>query len=375
MDTTEVTRQLLRRRLVGALLVAPATSLIAPRRPLSAQARHRSVDPAASCRPPRLVPSGPVVTTADGQVIENLDIYVGSGNGVTVLHRGVTVRNCRIRHAGGNGLHAEGARGLRLHDLEIEHVGAPAIGVGPNEDRNNLNLDGCAGAIVTRVRASRGSANIYALRSAHLRLIFLELHDARGPSPRGQNVQFDRSPYSILQNFSAENGASSWTEDNVSVFRSDGCIVRRGLVSYNNSPTGDGVMLEGSFACVVEEVDAVQQGNSAFAATPNDAAGSGGCIFRRCRTRETYNSSRDGRPAPSSGGLSFYTRVSAGARKHTITACHYDALANPANLLWDAHAVNRGWSITHRRFQARGAIRLAFGWEHAERPPACRPQR
>src|SRR3712207_8736287 len=47
---------------------------------------------------------------------------------------------------------------------------------------------------------------------------------------------------------------------NISVFRSDKCIIRRGLASYNNSPTGFAVMVEGSFDCLVEDVDAVQQG-------------------------------------------------------------------------------------------------------------------
>jgi hypothetical protein len=57
----------------------------------------------------------------------------------------------------------------------------------------------------------------------------LALHDARGPFPRGQNVQLDRLPNSIAQDFLAENGLTSLTEDNVSVFRSDRCVVRRGL--------------------------------------------------------------------------------------------------------------------------------------------------
>jgi len=47
---------------------------------------------------------------------------------------------------------------------------------------------------------------------------FLELHDARGSVPRGQHVPLHKSPSSILEDFSAENGPTSWTEDNVSVF-------------------------------------------------------------------------------------------------------------------------------------------------------------
>ena len=191
---------------------------------------------------------------------------------------------------------------------------------------------------------------------------FLELHDARGPMPRGQNVQFNQSPDSILEDFSAENGPTSWTEDNVSVFRSDRCIVRRGLVSYNNSPTGDGVMVEGSFDCIVEDVDAVEQGNGAFAAVPQGDAGCGGCTFIRCRTRNTYNTTRDGRPAPSSNSLSIYTLISKGARKHTITDCHFDALANPKNLIWDVRALNPLWSFTPLPFVPHLPMRLIFDW-------------
>jgi hypothetical protein len=310
----------------------------------------------------RLAPSGGVSSQGDGDVIENLDIDAGSGDALTVRHRRVTIRNCRIRHAAGHGVHAFDAPGLVLQDLDIDHVGAPATGPGPREHRHNVNIENCPGTIITRLKASRGASNIYAVKSAGLRLNLLELHDARGPFPRGQNVQFNQSPDSILEDFSAENGPTSWTEDNVSVFQSDRCIVRRGLVFYNNSPSGDGVTLEGSFDCLVEDVDAEQQGNGAFAAVPGGDAGSGGCTFLRCRTRQSYNHQRDGRAAPSSRGLTFYTRISQGARKHTITDCHYDSLDNPRNLVWDVRAVNAGWSFTRRAFAPRPPIRLNFGW-------------
>jgi hypothetical protein len=308
-----------------------------------------------------LVPSGPVTSRADGHVLENLDIDAAIGNAVTVVHRDVTVRNCRIRHAAGHGVHAASATSLVLQDLEIDRLeGSSQLRL--SKFANNIDLENCPNTVITRVKASGGSSNIYAARSAGTRLSFLELHDARGPEPRGQNVQFNRSSHSILEDFSAENGPTSWTEDNVSVFRSDLCVVRRGLVYYNNSPSGDGVMLEGSFYCVVEDVDAVQQGNGAFAAVPGGGAGSGGCTFLRCRTRDSYNASRDGRPTPSSNGLSLYTLTSPGARKHTVTDCHYDQLANPDNLIWNVTAVNKGWSFTPRVFAPREPIRLAFGW-------------
>ena len=105
--------------------------------------------------------SGPVVSNADGQVIENLDIVATAGDAVTVLHRDVTVRDCRIRHGGGHGVHAAGAARLVLRNLEVEGVGMPPRGPSTSIHSNNVNLENCPGAIVTSVKASRGSTNIY----------------------------------------------------------------------------------------------------------------------------------------------------------------------------------------------------------------------
>lgn len=310
-----------------------------------------------------LRPSGPVLSRADGQIIENLDIYAPQGNGITILHQGVIVRSCQIRHAMGSGIYARGATGIRLQDLEIDHVGAPPSGTGPSQNRNNIKLESCPDAIISRVKASRGSSNIYVVDCPGTQMSFLELHDARGPFPRGQNVQFNRSPDTRLEDFSAENGPTSWTEDNISVFHSDRCVVRRGLVFYNNSPTGAGVMLEGSFNCLVENVDTVQQGNGAFSAVPQGKVGSGGCSFNRCRIRDTYNEQRDGRDAPTSNGLSFQTRISEGAEKHSIKNCCVYALANPGNIIWETAAVHAGWSIERKAFDPRPPLQLAFDWQ------------
>lgn len=328
----------------------------------AAPSRRSSVERASRLT---LKPSGPIESQADGQVIENLDIESISGNAISVVHDGVTVRHCRIRHAGGHGVHADGSARLVLENLEIDHMGAPPTGVGPDEYRNNVNLVRCPGASLTRIRASRGASNIRLDESPRSRLSFVELYDARGPFPRGQNVQFSESPNSLLEEFSGENGPSSWTEDNISVFRSDKTIIRRGFVSYNNSPTGFAVMVEGSFDCLVEDVDVVKQGNGAFAAVPNDDVGSGGCRFHRCRTRDTYNSPRDSRAAPTSNSLSIYTLRSERAEKHTVTDCVYYNLANPQNLIWDLDAVKAGWSFRARNFVPRSPVRVHFGWENS----------
>ncbi len=345
-----------RRRLLAGLLTA---GILNPRHAWA----QSTAKPVEAPSRPRLKRSGPVASQAEGQIIENLDIESDSGNAVSITHRGVTVRNCRIRHAGGHGVHAEGSARLVLENLEIDHRGAPPSGVGPDELRNNINLVRCPAASISRVKASRGASNIRLEESARSRVRLVELHDARGPFPRGQNVQFSESPNSWLEDFSGENGPTSWTEDNISVFRSDKCVIRRGFVSYNNSPTGFAVMMEGSFDCLLEDVDAVQQGNGAFAAVPNDDIGSGGCRFHRCRTRDTYNSMRDNRDKPTSNSLSIYTLRSEGAERHTITDCVYYNLANPENLIWDLDAVKAGWSFTARNFTPRSPVRLTFGWD------------
>ncbi len=347
---------------LGTTRLASAQSQGAPFPSGATQSGRRTVDRAP---PLTLKRTGPVASQSDGQIIESLDIESNSGHAVSITHDRVTIRNCRIRHAGGHGIHAEGSTRLVLESLEIDHTGAPPRGVGPDEYRNNVNLVRCPGAFLSRIKASRGASNIRLEESAGSRVSFVELYDARGPFPRGQNVQFSESPDSLLEDFSGENGPTSWTEDNISVFRSDKCVIRRGLASYNNSPTGFAVMVEGSFACRVEDVDAVQQGNGGFAAVPSDDVGSGGCRFHRCRTRDTYNSVRDNRAAPTSNSLSIYTLRSEKAEKHTITECVYYNLANPHNLIWDLDAVKSGWSFTARDFMLRSPLRIRFAWETA----------
>lgn len=344
-----------RRWLLAGMLALPASGVLGA-------AVHLATGRSGGGAAVNLRQSGPVLSHADGQIIEDLDIYAPEGNGVTILHSGVVVRNCRIRHAEGNGVLARGAAETRLQDLEIHRVGAPPANSRPDQSRNNIELEHCPASIITRVKASRGSSNVYVVDSPRTRMSFLELHDGRGPFPRGQNVQFNRSPNSILEDFSAENGPTSWTEDNISAFRSDRCTIRRGLAFYNNSPTGAGIMLEGSFDCLVEDVDTVQQGNGAFSAVPQGDVGSGGCSFIRCRSRDTYNEPRDGRDAPTSNGLSFHTRISEGAERHTVRDCCVYALANADNIIWEAGAVQAGWSIERKAFDPRPPLRLAFNW-------------
>ena len=86
-----------------------------------------------------------------------------------------------------------------------------------------------------------------------------------------------------------------WTEDNVSIYRSENCVVRRGLLDGNNSPTGVGVMFENVSSGLVEDVDTIRQGNGSFSAWTSQNV-----IFRRTRARENICADQ-GRGKPSSG--------------------------------------------------------------------------
>src|SRR4051794_4172948 len=110
---------------------------------------------------PRLEPSRPVVSRRDGQIIENLDIVALSGPAIEVLHRGVTIRNCRIRHTAGPGIQGENAVDLVLQNLEIARVVQIESDVRPRHACNNIDLNHCDNATLRRIRASRGSSNIY----------------------------------------------------------------------------------------------------------------------------------------------------------------------------------------------------------------------
>jgi hypothetical protein len=63
-----------------------------------------------------LTPSGSITTSANGQVIQNLDI-----NGeVRVQHDNVTIRNVRIRSDGGNAINILGNTNLVIEDCELD---------------------------------------------------------------------------------------------------------------------------------------------------------------------------------------------------------------------------------------------------------------
>jgi hypothetical protein len=129
----------------------------------------------------------------------------------------------------------------------------------------------------------KGSSGIYILQSNHARLSDIRGVDFRGPSPRGQFVQFDQCVDPVLDTFTVQNpGQTAWTEDVVSSYGSTDPIIRNGYIEGVNSPTGMGVMIEngnGGHGGLIENVDVRFWVNGAFGA----ADGSRDVTFRNVR--------------------------------------------------------------------------------------------
>jgi len=304
-----------------------------------------------------LTDSGPVEASSDGQVFELLRVTSTSGPAVTVNgFSNVVIRNCEIRHAGGSGIRFGNAAGIRIENISVIHDGAPAAGQNPSDGLNNIEGEFSSGVVITGVRLEKGSSGIYLLQCPGASLSFVEGHDFRGPFPRGQVVQFNHCDGAVLEDFSSEcPAATSWTEDNVSVYQSSNVTVRRGLVDGNNSPSGVGVMFElsggGSSGGLVEDVDAVRQGNGCFSGYPAFDV-----VFRRTRSRDNICSDQ-GRGAPLSGGLAW-----AGSPESSNLMIEDSSYFNLcAGLVW-LEDVFTAVDLSEEDFTLREPQRLSFCW-------------
>ena len=242
---------------------------------------------------------------------------------------------------------------------------------------SQLNIHGASTKrlIVDTVRLSGASSGIYLLSCPGALLANVQGKNFRGPFPRGQCVQFDKSAQSRLEHFSCVNDIgsnSSFTEDNISIFQSDNVSVIHGLIDGNNSPSGDGVMVESGGSTVtgqtisrglIEDVDAVNQGNGCFGgwAVSN-------VVFKSVRVSKTHCGGVDGRKKPSSGALVFSGGsegkppvASTGLRIENAT---YQQLCKK-NLVWPGQAFAEQ-TLGQGTFTPRSPLNLKFCWEASD---------
>ncbi len=306
-----------------------------------------------------LVDSGPVTSQRDGEIIERLRI-VSDGDGITIRHDGVTVKLVEVHHRNGHGIRVQGSRATTISDVYISHAGAPETGANESEC-NNIHVVASPETLIETAYLEKGSSGVWLVDSPNSTVREVHGFDFRGPFPRGQLVQFDKSDDSLLEDFSNVNPLeTSWVEDNVSVYQSDRCTIRRGIIDGNNDKTGVGVMLEFADECVVEDVDTIRQGNGSFSSYPGTNN-----VFRRCRAMDNYcGPTAKGDGPPTSGSLIFAS--SPEAQGTVFTECAYWNACNPNNILWNRSTVTTA-DIREQEFEPQPIQVIDLPWRKDER--------
>ena len=269
----------------------------------------------------------PIRTSHDGQVIENLELHVASGDAITVTNDNVIIRNCVIYHQSGDGISLFGASNVTIENCEIINS-SPPTGNRPetSADIININAYNSPNLTVDHVTLRDGSSGMYLLESPGTTISNVEGYNFHGPMPRGQFVQFDKSGDSSLTNFYVYNDpAHSYTEDNISVYNSPNVTVSNGLIDGNNSPSGVGVMFEGnSGGGLVSHVDAVHMGDGAFSSYSKDVT------FDYTRSFDNIATDQ-GRGLPLSNALIWNVSNAGISIEHST----YTHPGNPSNIVWD----------------------------------------
>jgi hypothetical protein len=301
----------------------------------------------------QLVQSPPIIVTRDGQLISNLIIHSNGEPAISVDgHRAVRIENVRIEHRGSSGIRFTSADDLRIENVSVELVGDEVtlpewvniVGVSSNN------------VVMTNIRVSRGAAGIYLVDSPGSRMTSVEVHDFRGPFPRGQLLQWNRSDRGSLEDFSVVNDETARPQDNINVYDSAGALIRRGLLVGNNSEAGVGVMIEGAASsATVEDVDAIKMGNGCFSAVGARA------VFRRTRCRDNRCDDQ-GRGRPVSGGLMWAGSDHQGGACCQIEASSYFHPCNPTNVYWPQNAFKH-LDLVSADFSPRLPIRASFCWD------------
>jgi hypothetical protein len=285
-------------------------------------------DPGSQPTPANLIHSTtPIHTTQDGQIIEGLDLYVDSGDAITVSNDNVIIRDCRIHYQDGSGVVVEGAKNVTIENSEIINS-SPPDGQNPETSPELYNILAyqAPNLKVDHVTLRDGSSGIYLLESPDAQLTNLEGYNFHGPFPRGQFVQFDKSDGGSLSNFYVQNDPEhSMPEDVISVYQSPNVHVSQGLIDGNNSVSGVGVMFEGnSQGGTVDHVDAVHQGNGAFSSYSPDVS------FDYTRSFDNIDADQ-GRGESASNALIWNVSNSGVSIDHST----YTHPANPGNIVWD----------------------------------------
>ncbi|SHJ71500.1 Right handed beta helix region [Maribacter aquivivus] len=288
--------------------------------------------------------SGPIIVTENNQRIENLHIKTLNQHGIEINgFTGVVISNCIIDYTGAYmGIKFAKADNLTIENCSIKYTDAPSSGPLPDATRNCIEGFDTENLVITHVKVEDGSTGIRLDQCDESVLTYIEGHNMRGPFPRGQLVQYDKCIGGLLENFSVINDREiAWTEDNISIYKSAGQQIKKGLIVGNNSPRGVGVMFEdqntegarGGTGGLVEDVDFLEMGNG----VASSVEGSGNVTFNRLRAKQIIcGELGQDRGLPASNSLIFAAFDTSGGNK--ITDCLVYESCNPTNIIWPEYS-------------------------------------
>jgi len=150
--------------------------------------------------------SGQIVVTSDNQVISHKHISATLAPGInTNGHSGVKIDDVIVVERGKYpGIYVNGGSNISITHADIVNAGVPASGAAPSANMSNISCLSSSGLTVSNVRLTTGSSGIYLQSCPNNNLSYVEVHDQRGPFPRGQAVQWNASGPGSLVNFSDE---------------------------------------------------------------------------------------------------------------------------------------------------------------------------
>ena len=212
---------------------------------------------------------GPIHLDHAGQIIENIDIYVSSGDAITVTDDNVITAcphpSCRWRRRQHPGRKSRSAVEFRDHQF------VSALRHQSRDERNivmfSLKIHPNS-KVMTSPCATEPADSIFS-NSPSATLTSVDGYNFHGPEPRGQFIQLDKSGSATIDNFYVHDDPNnSHVEDNISVYSSPNVTIKNGVIDGNNSQTGVGVMFEnGSTGGLVDHVDTIHMGNGSFRPT------------------------------------------------------------------------------------------------------------
>jgi hypothetical protein len=311
--------------------------------------------------------SGTLKVTQSNQVIENVHVQAPNGDGISIGSglSNITIQNSWIEFGlNGSGITFSSVNGLTIQNVLVElSLGGHSSGALPSSELVCINGYGTTNLKIINTTTNYGSSGIYLIKCTASYIGHHEAHNLRGPFPRGQCVQWDNSDNSVLEDFYCQNDNSSWTEDNISIYQSSNCTVRRGVVDGNNSPSGDGIMFEQSASGIkgglCQNVDTVNQGNGCYAGYPAQNV-----EFQYVRTKNNHCTGWSGRAPPSSNALVFAGGSESGIDSHnlSVVSSQYYNLCNPGNLFWPTSAFSV-MDAVNQDFDLREIITNKFCWQ------------